>query len=61
MNRTPFEDSLIRNAADAHQLCRARGVSAVIGVPAYLTGYALGGVLVGAQNLASRLAPRRTR
>ena len=56
MKRTQFEESLIRNAHEAHAATRTAGVPALLGVPAYLTGWAIGSLIGTAAGFTSRLA-----
>lgn len=51
MKRTHFEDALIRNAHSAHDATRRAGVPAILGVPAYLTGWAIGSLIGATGNL----------
>lgn len=61
MNRTRFEERLIRNAEQAHAMCRARQVPALIGVPAYFTGHTIGTLIGGASLAANLVTGRRAR
>lgn len=58
MNRTRFEDTLIRNANDAHEMSRTNGVPAILGVPLYLSGYAFGRLVQGASVFVGKRAAR---